>query len=156
LLHSERGATLADTILILPAVVIGLAIGIYEAILMHRDVTVPTHRFGHTIHAIVMAIIAVFITMNTEFVVANVAALQNLGFFGTPLFIQIVVGVVMIIKIHGVSRAISGSIGSGTVGLGETWAHSLIIGALCVAAPYVWPLLAPVMPAWLGGTPATS
>ncbi len=146
---------MADQILVLPALVLGLAIGIYEAILIHRDVTVPMHRFGHTLHAIVLAIIAVFITMNTEFVVANVQQLQGLGFFGTPLFIQIVVGLVMIVKIHGVSRAISGSIGMGSVGLGETWAHSLIIGALCVAAPYAWPLLAPVMPVWLGGTVAS-
>ena len=150
-MHPLAAAT-AEQILILPALVLGLAIGVYEAILMHRDVSVPTHRFGHTIHAIVLAIIAVFITMNTAFVVKSVPALQNLGFFGQPLVLQIIVGLFMMVKIHAVSRAISGSVGGMSVGLGETWFHSLFIGALIIAAPYAWPFLAPVMPSWLGGS----
>ena len=150
--------TLADavsTLYLLPPIVLGLAIGAYEAILIHRDVTVPTHRFGHSIHAVGLAIIACFITMNTQYVVNNVAFLQTLGFFGQPIVLQIIVGLFMVVKIHATSRAIQGSIGGASVGLGETWAHSLIIGGLIVAAPYAWPLLAPVMPVWLGGT-ATS
>ncbi|MBD3204661.1 hypothetical protein GF327_10300, partial [Candidatus Woesearchaeota archaeon] len=43
-------------IIIIPALVIGGLIGLYEAILLHRDVTVPTHRFGHTVHAFVYAL----------------------------------------------------------------------------------------------------
>ncbi len=147
---------MAQAILVVPSIVLGLAIGIYEAILIHRDVTVPTHRFGHTVHAIGIAIAAVFVTMNTQFVVDNVPQLQNLGFFGSTIVLQVIVGIIMAVKIHAASRAISGSIGSSSVGLGETWAHSIIIGALCIAAPYVWPLLSTVMPPWLGGTGGTS
>lgn len=139
-------------LLIVPSLTIGLAIGIYESILIHRDVTVPTHRLGHTFHALVIAVIATFCTMNTAFVIARVPALQNLGVFGTPLAVQIIIGLVMMAKIHASSKAIQGSVGGMSLGLAETWTHSLIVAALVIAAPYAWPFLAPVMPLWLGGS----
>lgn len=141
-------------LLILPSIVLGLAIGIYEAVLIHRDVTVPTHRFGHTLHAIGIAVVATFCTMNTQFVVSKVPAIQNLGFFSNVIVLQVIIGLVMLVKIHASSKAIQGSVGGMSVGLAETWTHSLIVAALVIAAPYAWPLLAPVMPAWLGGAGA--
>jgi hypothetical protein len=135
----------------MPAVVLGLAIGIYEALVLHRDVKVPTHRLGHTLHALVLAVIAVFCTMNAPYVLS----LLNLpsAWYSSPITLQIAIGLFMAIKIHATSRAIKGSIGgAGSVGLGETWVHSILVGGLTIAAPYVWPFLAPVMPSWLGGT----
>ena len=135
----------------MPAIVLGLIIGIYEAILVHRDVKVPTHRLGHMLHALILAVVAVFITMNTDWFV-TITNLKGLGWYTTPIVIQGLVGIIMMIKIHGTSRAIKSTVGGGSVGLGETWVHALIVGIACVAAPYVWPFLAPVMPVWLGGT----
>jgi hypothetical protein len=133
--------------LVMPPVILGLIIGIYEIILLHRDVTVPTHRFGHGIHAIVFAVIATFATMNTPWVFDSFPALANVPFI-SPLLFQIAVGLIAMLKIHGVSAAIKTTIGGLSVGLKETWTHSFIIGALIVAAPYVWPILEPIMPSW--------
>jgi hypothetical protein len=133
--------------MLLPPVILGAIIGIYEIILLHRDVTVPTHRFGHGVHAVIFAIIATFATMNTPWVFANFAFISSIPYV-TPLIFQIIVGVIAMLKIHGVSAAIKTSVGGISIGLKETWFHSALIGALIVTAPYAWPLLAPIMPVW--------
>ncbi|MBW3022551.1 hypothetical protein KY308_00415, partial [Candidatus Woesearchaeota archaeon] len=69
-------------LMVMPAIVMGLAIGIYEAILLHRDVTIPTHRLGHTIQAIGVAIVAVFATMNVPFVYQLFPALTAVPLLG--------------------------------------------------------------------------
>jgi len=137
---------MADFMLV-PPVILGAIIGIYEIILLHRDVTVPTHRFGHGIHAVIFAIIATFCTMNTPWVFEMFPALSTIPYV-TPLIFQIIVGIIAMIKIHGVSAAIKTSIGGISIGLRETWFHSVLIGVLIVAAPYAWPFLQPVMPSW--------
>ena len=134
---------------VMPAVIMGAAIGIYEAILLHRDVKVPTHRFVHMMHALGFAILAVFGTMNVEWLLETFTALQGIAFLGTPLVLQIAIGLIAVIKIHGTSAAIRTSIGGISVGMKETWAHSLMIGALIVLAPYIWPLISTVLPGWL-------
>ncbi|MBD3304166.1 hypothetical protein GF343_03405 [Candidatus Woesearchaeota archaeon] len=136
-------------IVIFPALLIGLIIGIYETILLHRDVTVPTHRFGHMMHALVYAVIAVFFTMNAAFIYSTFSFLQSIPLIQYPIVFQIGVGFITMVKIHGASAAIKGSVGGVSVGMKETWFHSALIGALVVAAPYVWPFVAHMMPAWL-------
>jgi hypothetical protein len=133
--------------LVVPPLLLGAIIGLYEIILLHRDVTVPTHRFGHGIHAIVFAIIATFATMNTPWVLETFAFLQGIPFM-QPIVFQIAIGLIAMLKIHGVSAAIKTSVGGVSVGLRETWFHSALVGALIVAAPYVWPLISPALPEW--------
>ncbi len=135
--------------LVMPALVMGVLIGLYEAILLHRDVKVPTHRFGHMIHAFGFAIIAVFATMNVSWVLENFTFLQNIMFISNPLVLQIVIGVIAMVKIHGTSAAIKTTVGGASVGMRETWAHSFMIGALIVLAPYIWNILGPLLPGWL-------
>ena len=134
-------------LIIIPALFLGLIIGIYEAVLLHRDVAVPSHRFGHMLHALVYAVIAVFATMNIAFVAQSLTFLP--AFLQKPIVLQAAIGVITMIKIHGSSAAIRGSIGGGSVGMKETWVHSLVISGLVVAAPYLWIVLGPMMPSWL-------
>ena len=136
------------SMILLPAVVFGAIIGLYEILLIHRDVTVPTHRFGHSLHALVYAIIAIFCTMNVPYVFYLFPGIKSVQFISNPLIFQILIGFVTVLKIHGASAAIRGSVPS-SVGLKETWVHSLIIGVLVVAAPYVYPFAAPFLPAWM-------
>ncbi len=136
-------------IIILPTILIGLIIGIYEAILLHRDVTVPTHRFGHMIHALVYAVIAVFFTMNAAFIYHTFGFLHTIPLIKHVIVFQIAIGLITMIKVHGASAAIRGSIGGISVGMKETWVHSAMIGVLVVVAPYVWPFVAPMMPSWI-------
>lgn len=140
--------TAAPALIILPAIVFGAVIGIYESILLHRDVSVPTHRFMHTLHALVFAIVATFCTMNVPFVYGLFPALKTVPLLSIPLVFQIAIGLIAVVKIHGTSAAIKSSLPS-TVGLAETWTHSLVIGVLIVAAPYAYPLLRPMLPSWL-------
>lgn len=135
-------------LLIVPSLVFGAVIGLYEIILIHRDVTIPTHRFMHGLHALFFAIIATFCTMNVSFVFSFFPQLKTIPVLSTPLAFQVAVGLIAVAKIHGASAAIKGSIPS-SVGLKETWAHSLVIGALIVTAPYVYPFAKPMLPKWL-------
>jgi hypothetical protein len=134
--------------ILMPAVTLGVIIGVYEILLIHRDVKVASHRFGHGLHAIVFAVIATLSTFNVGWLLDNLTFLQGIPVISTPLALQILIGLITAVKIHGVSAAIKTTVG-GTVGLKETWFHSLLIGALVVAAPYAYPLVEPVMPEWL-------
>lgn len=138
---------MAEGLIIGPALVLGIAIGAYEAIIIHRDVTVPTHRMGHMVHAFLLSIAFVFATFNVPFVLGLIPALANIPILGSPLGFQIALGLVAAVKIHAVSRAVK--TGAATTGLGETWFHSILIGALIVAAPYAYPLIEPALPGWI-------
>ncbi len=137
----------APILIIGPSLALGIIIGAYEAIVIHRDVSVPTHRFGHMMHAFLLSILFVFCSMNAQYVLDLIPALASIPILGTAIGLQIAVGLIAAIKIHGVSRAIkSGSMGTG---LGETWFHSILIGALIVAAPYAYPAIESTLPDWI-------
>ncbi len=132
-----------------PALALGLIIGAYEAIVVHRDVSVPTHRFGHMFHALILSVIFVFCSMNVDFVFGLLPAIKAIPILGSALVFRIVIGLIAAIKIHAVSKVIPGAAMTQVKGLSETWFHSLLIGALIVAAPYLYPFIAGALPAWL-------
>lgn len=129
---------------------LGLIIGVYEALVIHRDVTVPTHRFGHMIHAVLLSIAFTFATMNAAFVLNLIPALQGIPVLGTPIGLCIAIGLLAAVKIHGVSRVTKTNVGT-TTGLAETWFHSILIGGLIAAAPFLFPLIEPILPGWIKG-----
>lgn len=131
-----------------PAIALGAIIGLYEATIVHRDVQVASHRFGHTIHAFLLSIIFVFAAMNVEFVLSIIPALNSVPLVNNPHMFRVIIGLIAAIKIHGVSKAIQG-MGSSSVGLGETWFHSLLVGGLIIGAPYAYPVVEPALPAWV-------
>jgi len=137
----------APAMIIGPSLALGIIIGAYEAIVIHRDVSVPTHRFGHMIHAFILSVIFVFCSMNAQFVLDLIPAIASIPILGTALGLQIAIGLIAAVKIHGVSQAIK--TGGGGAGLGETWFHSILIGALIIAAPYAYPVIEPILPDWI-------
>ncbi len=139
---------MAESLIIIPSILLGVLIGLYEALLVHRDVTVPTHRFGHMIHALLFAVAATFASMNVSFVLSYLPSVQAISWLSNDLIIRLIIGVVAVIKIHAASKVIQGTIGAGSVGLAERWSHSLIIGVLIVAAPYVYPFVQNSLPDW--------
>ena len=136
-----------ESLVFIPAIILGAIIGLYEMLLIHRDVQVPQHRAGHAVHAFVFAIIGVFISFNVPFVL-EITKLGNVPVLGSLIGIRIAIAIIMTIKIHGVSAALK-SAGQATAGMRETWAHSLIIGVLVGFTPYLWPLISGVLPGWL-------
>jgi hypothetical protein len=134
-----------DAILVSPAILLGGIIGLYEAIVIHRDVKVVSHRLMHTLHAILLSIGFVFLTLNAEFILANTPTLKQISFLNV-FIVQISIGVLAAVKIHLVSR--SDHFGSSFVSA-ETWLHSGLVGVLVVTAPYIYPLAESVLPRWL-------
>ena len=132
-------------LLIMPPIILGVIIGLYELILIHRDENFRgSHWFGHGLHAAGWAIVAVFVTMNAEFVYANLTFLQNIPFLENIIVFRIIIGLLTMIKVHGASAVVKTTVGSSR-GMKETWAHSFVIGVLVVLAPYIWPFLEPLV-----------
>ena len=140
---------LADQLIIGPALALGLIIGVYEWIVVHRDVDKAFQKQAlHGGQSLITAIIFTFCSMNASFVLSVAPALQNLPLVGQPLGLQIAIGLIAAIKIHGANQ-LKGASGVQGLKAGETWFHSVLIGALIAAAPYAYPLLEPVLPAWI-------
>lgn len=133
-------------------VVLGFIIGLYELILIHKDENFRgSHWISHGLHSGFWAILAVFATMNAEYVYANLTFLQNIPYINNILVFRIFIGLLTIIKVHAASAVVKTTIGS-SKGLKETWFHSLVVGALVVASPYLWPFIEPVVSPYLSGS----
>ncbi|MEK6862897.1 MAG: hypothetical protein AABW57_01910 [Nanoarchaeota archaeon] len=129
--------------------VMGIIIGLYELILVHRDENFRgSHWLSHGLHSVFWAMLAVFATMNAEFVYANLTFLQNIPYLNNILVFRIFIGLLTLIKVHAASAVVRTTIGS-SKGLKQTWAHSLIVAALVVLSPYIWPFIAPVVSPYL-------
>jgi len=141
-------AAQATSIIIKPAIWAGLIIAIYEIVLVHRDVHVATHRMAHALHAAIFALLATFVNFNVPFVLNAFPAISKIPVLGSTIGLRIAVGFVMMIKIHAASAAVRGMHGS-SVGMKESWIHSLIVAALTVIAPYAWPMISPALPGFM-------
>ncbi len=141
-------AAVQPALIIMPAISLGLILGIYEALVIHRDVTIPTHRFGHMTHALLLSVLFVFISMNVPLVYSMAPALKAIPLLGNVIAVQVLVGLIAAVKIHGVSAALK-TTGMMSAGMAETWFHSILIGGLIIAAPYIYPVVAPMLPLWM-------
>ncbi len=138
-------------LILLPIIPIAIIIGLYELIAIHSDMSFRgSHWFGHGLSAIVVIAIGLFITMNTEYFIEAVGI--TYPYVSNPLILRLLIGVVINLKIHAQSSLARGGGGLAARGLAEHWTHTLIVSALVVVAPYVWPLVAGLVPIWLGGT----
>ena len=136
----------AQALIIIPAIVIGAIIGLYELILIHRDENFRgSHWLGHGIHSGIFAIVGTFITMNTTWVYNTFNFLHQVPFIQNKIIFQILIGLIMMIKVHAASAVVKGTIGSTKV-MKETWAHSFVVAGLIVAAPYIYPFIQPMLP----------
>ncbi len=138
-------------LMILGPLALGAVIGLYELILVHRDENFRgSHWLSHGLHSVFWAMLAIFATMNAQFVYDNLTFLQSIPLISNIIFFQIFIGLLTIIKVHAASAVVKTTVGS-SKGLKETWAHSFVIGILVVAAPYIWPFIAPVVEPYFGG-----
>ncbi len=132
-----------EGIVLFPALIVGVIIGLVEVFFVHED-EVGMGWFMHAMHAIPFTLFFVFVSMNISFVLEllNVGITENIW---VDLGIRIVVGIVAMVKIAG-AAAIVGRIG-------EKWYHTLIIGVLIILAPYAWalagPSISPMLPTWM-------
>ncbi|MFC1775219.1 hypothetical protein ACFLZN_02800 [Nanoarchaeota archaeon] len=133
---------MADFIII-PAIICGFVLGLYEAISLIKDVEIPLHRFSHATHAFATSFIFTFAVFNVPFVVSLLPFLKIIPVIG----IQVILGLIAAIKVHATSKVTKST--AGLQGGSETWFHTFIVGGLIIAAPYVWPFIAKVLPVWM-------
>ena len=112
--------------IILPAIAIGLILGILELIFVHADES-GMGWLGHGLHAIPIMFIFVFISMNVTWALGLIGMTDSLWL---SIGLRVLVGIVAMIKITS-AAAIAGRVG-------EKKFHILILGALIIAAPFAW------------------
>ena len=68
-------------LIILPAIILGAIIGLYELILIHKDENFQgSHWFTHGLHAAIWAIAATFAVINVEFAYSSLCFLHNIKY----------------------------------------------------------------------------
>ncbi|MBS3155686.1 hypothetical protein J4413_00425 [Candidatus Woesearchaeota archaeon] len=136
-------------LIILPAIILGAIIGLYELILIHKDENFQgSHWFTHGLHAAIWAIAATFAVMNVEFAYANLSFLQNIKYVENQWVFRGVIGLATLIKIHSASAVVKSTVGS-SKGLKETWTHSFIVVLLVYFSPEIWNLIEPLVSSYI-------
>jgi len=136
-------------LIIIPALILGFIIGLYELILIHRDENFQgSHWFTHGLHAAVFAIIATFAVMNVSFVYESLTFLNNIRFIDNPWVFRGLIGLITLVKVHSASAVVKTTIGS-SKGLKETWAHSFIVVLLIYFSPEIWSLIGPLVNSYI-------
>ena len=137
-----------------PIIILGLILGLYELILVHRDENFRgSHWFGHGLHSVIFMFVALFFVFNTEYFL-SITGLGDKGWpiISNPWAVRIIIGLILNIKMHAVSAVIKGGLrGSITGGMAEHWTHTTIVSILVILSPLYWPLLANFLPEWAGG-----
>ena len=132
---------------IIPAIAAGLIIGLYESITLIKDVQVPQHKWGHAMHSLLWALAATFLSFNVDVALSFLPFLKGIPVVGTAIGVRVIIGLLTAMKVHAISRVTKSS--AGISGLSETWFHTLFIGALVAAAPYIMMAVGPSLPSWL-------
>ncbi len=120
---------MADFALI-PVLVLGIVLGLLELIFVHQD-EAGMGWLKHGLHALPVMFVFLFISMNIGWV---------LGFFGMAeklwldIAIRVVVGIIAMAKISA-AAAVAGKVG-------EKLPHTIVIGILVMAAPFIWEIIA--------------
>ena len=143
-----------DTIFgVVPILVLGVILGLYELILIHKDENFRgSHWLGHGFHSVFFMLIALFFVFNTEYFL-NVTGLVDKGWplISNPWIVRVIIGLILNIKMHATSAVVRGGSGIAARGMAEHWTHTIIISVLVVLAPLYWPILAPFLPEWANG-----
>ncbi len=119
-------------LVIVPAVIMSLLLGILEIEFVHNDErSYGFAWFGHALHAIPVMFVLIFVAMNLQWAFALVGFDISKKFW-VDLGIRAILGVIAMIKIMAASAILKGST------VGEKFPHALIIGVLVAASPYIW------------------
>lgn len=142
-----------------PIIVLGIILGLYELILIHRDENFRgSHWFGHGLHAIFFMFIALFFVFYTEYFLTITGLIDKDWFIlSNPWAVRAIIGLILNIKMHATSAVIKGGLrGSMTGGMAEHWTHTTIVSVLVVLAPLYWPFIATILPVWATGAEAAA
>lgn len=136
-------APVVSDILIAPAILLGLVIGLIELFFVHQDER-GLGWLGHGLHAVPFTVAFTFIAMNVPWVLARLPfKIANNPV--TEAVVIVVVGIVAMAKVAAAAAI------AGNTRIGEKKIHVLVIGLLIIAAPYAWryglnKVIAPYLP----------
>jgi hypothetical protein len=122
-------------LIIIPALVIGLIVGILEIIFLYKDV--PGKWVSHGFHAFIFAIFFVFVNMNVEYII-------NLFGWSLPFpvyYIYLGIALIAFIKVYGtviIKKPAEVTESTKKVNVSGRILHTLIISLLIAASPYIW------------------
>lgn len=133
-----------EGLLIGPAILMGLLIGIVELLMLARDE--PGMWLSHGLHALPVMMLFIFASMNVSFVLGILPISIGEGSM-VELGVRIAIGVLAMIKTAGAAALVPHT------SVGESKFHLLIIGALVIAAPYIWMAVGPILEPMLSGLP---
>ena len=132
-------------IIIMPTVVMTVIIGVVNVGMMMKDLSGSgSSTLGHGASAFIGVAILTFISMNWAYFLGLINMSDSI--LGNEIVIRIAIVLVAAIYVHVHSGVFKGSRGQG---MHETWLHSLFLGVAIAAAPYIWMLLGPILPAWM-------
>lgn len=139
----------AVALIILPAIAMGIVIGVYELVLIHRDENYTGSKwFAHGLHTFIPLILGLLISFNVPFFLQQFGASLPL-WLQNELYIRLAIALIIAIKVRAVSAVVPGAAGRG---MREGWIHTFVVGVLVAVAPYAWPFIEPFAPTWLGGS----
>jgi hypothetical protein len=126
-------ATEQVTLVIIPALIMGGIIGLIELFFVHAD-EIGMGWFMHGLHALPATMFFTFVSMNMAWVHKMLPALAST--FWMDMGIRAAIAIIAMFKIQA-AAAIAGRVG-------ERIHHTIIIGCLIFASPYIWMVLAPL------------
>ncbi len=122
-------------------IIMGTLIGLVDIAFMVKDLS------GDAKSTISHGLGAMGYLIGLSFVAFNIELATNSGFL--PTFFQNQIAVLAILAliaaaiVHAKSAVFARSRGPGTH---ETWIHSIVIGILVAASPFIWPLISGYLP----------
>ncbi|MSR86251.1 hypothetical protein EXS74_02555 [Candidatus Woesearchaeota archaeon] len=142
-------AALTESLIILPAVGMGIILGAYELFLLKGDENFSgAHWFGHGLHIFPLIVVACLASFNIDFFQQSLGSSLP-SILANDILLRVAIGLIMAIKVYAGSAVVPGAKGRG---MHESLFHVLLIGALVSTSPYLWPLVEPFAPTWLGGS----
>ena len=142
-------AAVTESFIILPAIAMGLILGIYELYLLKGDEDFQgSHWFSHGLHIFPVLIIGSLASFNIDFFQQMVGASLP-ALLENDILLRVAITLFITVKVYIGSAVVPGSSGRG---MHESIIHCLIIGALIGISPFLWPFVEPIAPTWLGGS----
>jgi len=125
---------------IMGAVIWGAIIGIIDIAFMISDLSGDAKStIAHGLSSMIYVIALTFAALNIDFIVG----LGLPSFLSNQIIMLVLLGLIAVIVVHAKSSVFSRARGPGTH---ERWAHSLVIGILVAATPYIWPFIQSFLP----------
>jgi hypothetical protein len=129
----------------IPVIPLTIILGLIQLIFIHKDEPFKqSHWFSHGLHIVILMPVFLLAIFNVPFFISLVG-LPAGAWYVNEYLMRGVIAVVFGIKGAALSHVAKGAQGKG---MKESFLHIIIMMALVFAAPFIWPLVEPILPLW--------